>query len=226
MAPNDAMAEDSTAQTAQHELRFYFPHKWPVVQAFAAQQKLAPPVYDGCKMTVSTDASGQQSILYDVAVPWYLRWLLPEKFEWEDTVEVNVAEQKRTEIGRSLTMPETYKVHEVSTWSASADGVGTDYLKTVELDVSYLPDVALQQIASLVRRMSLQTRQRELAAIEAFYQNKSDTPDAPQDSAAAAATTATAAATAAAVVVSRCTVDDDAADSAAAECQIAKAAIS
>lgn len=36
-------------------------------------------------------------------------------------------------------MPETYNIREVSTWSADADGTGTNYLKIVDADVSYLP---------------------------------------------------------------------------------------
>jgi len=45
---------------------------------------------------------------------------------------------------------------------------GTEYTKTVDADVSFLPDAVLQKLGDLIKHYSLKTRQEELKMIEAF----------------------------------------------------------
>jgi hypothetical protein len=80
-----------------------------------------------------------------------IRWLLPEYFDWEDRITINSEARKRTETGKNLSMPETYNITEVSTWSADAAGTGTDYLKLVNASVSYLPGKKVCSIGLLYR---------------------------------------------------------------------------
>ncbi|KAG5176436.1 hypothetical protein JKP88DRAFT_261517 [Tribonema minus] len=153
------------------EMSFYFPFPWEVVSMFVDNRKRnEKPEYQACQMTYSEATSAGEAVaLYTVTVPWLLRWFLPEAFIWEDTIVVDQLTRSRTEFGRNLSLPESFKVQEVSVWRASADGSGTEYQKTVHAEVAFLPDAALAQIVKLVKHFSLKTRHAELAAIQAYY---------------------------------------------------------
>jgi hypothetical protein len=97
-----------------------------------------------------------------------IRWLLPEHFDWEDRITIDSAARKRTETGKNLSMPETYNITEVSTWSADAAGTGTDYLKLVHASVSYLPG-ELTFSTSIVTSIECQTQSWHIRSTNAAH---------------------------------------------------------
>eukprot|EP00953_Heterococcus_sp_UTEX-ZZ885_P030605 16164-Heterococcus_DN1.PRE.1 len=174
-APTDVV--DSPAHT--FELAFHYPYPFEAVNRIAAIQKCSKPVYESCEVTHAT-SDGVDIVTYRAAVPW---WLLPEHFDWEDRIMIDSAARKRTETGKNLSLPETYNITEVSTWSADAAGTGTDYLKlswhirsTNAAHNDFLhthanTDAALQQISGMVRSMSLQTREAELQLVREYVES-------------------------------------------------------
>jgi hypothetical protein len=97
-----------------------------------------------------------------------IRWLLPEHFDWEDRIIIDSAARKRTETGKNLSLPETYNITEVSTWSADAAGTGTDYLKLVNASVSYLPG-ELTFSTSTVASIECQTQSWHIRSTNAAH---------------------------------------------------------